>query len=107
MKKTFAIIALAVTATLGNTVFAADIDLGKKISQSKGCLGCHGTNGISAEGTSYPNLAGQKAAYLEKALRAYRDKTRQAPLMNGMAAGLSDADIANLAAFYSSLKPCP
>ncbi len=88
-------------------VMAADAEAGKQISQSKGCVGCHGANGISAEGTSYPNLAGQKEAYIVKALNAYKDKSRTAQLMNGMAAGLSDEDIANLAAYYSSLKPCP
>ncbi|BCX87712.1 cytochrome c [Methylomarinovum tepidoasis] len=107
MRKAFSIVALMVGSLWGNAVLCADADAGRKISQSKGCIGCHGVNGISAPGTSYPNLAGQKAPYLEKALKAYRDKTRQAPLMNGMAAGLSEGDIADLAAFYSSLKPCP
>ena len=54
-------------------VMAADAEAGKQISQSKGCVGCHGANGISAEGTSYPNLAGQKEAYIVKALNAYKE----------------------------------
>ncbi len=107
MKKTLYIIAVSLCLGHLGSAGAADAGAGKALSQGKGCSGCHGANAISAEGTGYPNLAGQKAPYLEKALKAYRDKSRQAPLMNGMAAGLSDEDIANLAAYYASLKPCP
>jgi cytochrome c553 len=39
-------------------------------------------------------------------LKAYREKTRTAPIMNGMAASLNDDDIANLAAYFSRLKAC-
>lgn len=55
----------------------------------------------------YPNLAGQNAEYLVSALKAYRDKQRQggmAAIMQMQASNLSDEDIANLAAYYSSLK---
>ncbi len=85
----------------------ADIEAGKKIAQVKRCGDCHGAQGISLEGTSYPNLAGQKPAYLSQALAAYRAQTRQHPLMTGMAKDLSDSDIANLAAYFASLAACP
>ncbi|HEB78362.1 MAG TPA: cytochrome c [Methylothermaceae bacterium] len=100
---------LSILAFLGyaSASWAADPKVGEQISKTKGCAGCHGAKGISPEGTSYPNLAGQKEAYIVNALKAYRDKTRQAPLMNGMAAGFSDEDIDNLAAYYASLNPCP
>jgi len=107
MHKRILILAIFTFSSYVSSSFAADPAIGAQISQTKGCAGCHGARGVSAEGTSYPNLAGQKAAYLVKALKAYRDKTRRAPLMNGMAAGLSDEDIANLAAYYASLNPCP
>jgi cytochrome c553 len=57
---------------------------------------------------TYPNLAGQKAAYLESSIKAYKTQERkggQAALMYGMVAALSDDDIANLAAYFSSLDP--
>ncbi|MEY8204683.1 MAG: cytochrome c [Bermanella sp.] len=82
---------------------AGDAAAGK--AKSMVCAACHGGNGISAV-PSYPNLKGQKAAYLESSLQAFRAKTRtgnQAAMMYGMAATLSDADIANLAAYYSAL----
>lgn len=92
---------LAVISMLSIHGFAADIDAGK--TKASSCAGCHGAAGISAAPT-YPNLAGQKAAYLEKQLKAFRDGTRKDPLMNAMAKPLSDRDIANLAAYYESLS---
>jgi cytochrome c553 len=51
-----------------------------------------------------PNLAGQVEIYLVKALTEYRDGTRQNPVMSVVAKDLSDADIANLAAYYGGLQ---
>ena len=81
---------------------AADIEAGK--SSAVACAACHGNNGISLI-PNYPNLAGQKEAYLKDALKAYRDGGRKNPIMTQMAANLSDDDIANLAAYFSSLDP--
>lgn len=88
---------------LGGPAQAANPDAGKAASTV--CAGCHGPKGISASG-NFPNLAGQKADYLAAQLKALRDKTRVAPVMNAMAAALKDDDIANLAAYFSSLKAC-
>ena len=85
---------------IANHAIAGDATAGK--AKAATCAGCHGENGISVQ-DDWPNLAGQKAAYLENALKAYRDGTRKNDLMSGMAAGLSDQDIANLAAYYSNL----
>ncbi len=82
---------------------AADPEAGKAKAQT--CVGCHGDKGISASG-AFPNLAGQKADYLAAQLKAFREKTRVAPVMNGMAGSLKDDDIANLSAYFASLKPC-
>ncbi|MCE0734404.1 cytochrome c [Halomonas sp. G15] len=68
------------------------------------CVACHGTDGKGLA-PIYPNLNGQSATYLEGALKAYRDSQRQggnAMLMTPMAQGLSDEDIADIAAYYSS-----
>jgi cytochrome c553 len=83
---------------------AANIEAGKAKFGAL-CVNCHGANGVStAEG--FPNLAGQKSGYVANALRAYRDKSRTAALMNAMAANLTDAEIEDLAAYLASLKPC-
>ena len=82
-----------------------DIDAGR--DKSRLCVGCHGVAGIS-NAPVYPNLAGQKEAYLVSALQAYKSRDRQggnAAVMWSLAAGLSDDDIGNLAAYYSSLTP--
>ena len=59
--------------------------------------------GISAIPT-YPNLAGQKEAYMVKQMKAFKDGTRKDPTMNAMAKPLSDADMANIAAHYAGMK---
>ena len=78
----------------------ADIAAGK--AKSAVCAACHGANGISII-PDYPNLAGQKVKYLESTIKAYRDGERKNPIMSPMASGLSDSDIANIAAYFASL----
>lgn len=98
-------IALALALSLPMVANAAgDVAAGK--AKSMMCAGCHGADGI-AIAPMYPNLKGQQAMYLESSLKAFKDKSRkggQAAMMYGMAAPLSEADIKNLAAYYSSLK---
>jgi cytochrome c553 len=81
---------------------AGDIESGK--AKAGVCAACHGGNGIS-QIPMYPNLAGQKEQYLVIQLKAFRAKERNNMVMAPMAAALSDDDIANLAAYYSSLNP--
>ncbi|WP_337879535.1 cytochrome c [Rheinheimera sp.] len=66
------------------------------------CAACHGADGVSMM-PDYPNLAGQKEKYLQLAITAYRDGGRKHAVMSPMANGLTDADIANLAAYFASL----
>jgi len=65
------------------------------------CTGCHGHKGISSK-PLWPRLAGQHAPYLALQLRAFRDGSRRNAVMEPIAATLSDADIANLAAYYAA-----
>ncbi len=84
--------------------YAGDADAGKQ--KAAVCTSCHGANGVAMIPT-YPSLAGQNELYLVSALKAYKDGSRsggQAVIMAAMAQGLSDADMANLAAYYYSLK---
>jgi cytochrome c553 len=67
------------------------------------CDRCHGTNGNSTD-PRLPALAGQREDYLQPVLQAYRAGKRKSSAMSAMSAGLSDADIDNLAAYYSHQK---
>lgn len=93
------LIALALASTAG-LAQAGDAAAGK--AKANSCVACHGANGIS-NNPIYPSLAGQKEQYLAKQMKAFRDGQRQDPVMTAMAKPLSDADIANLAAYYADL----
>ena len=80
---------------------AGDIAAGK--AKASMCAGCHGADGMSLNNV-WPNLAGQKAGYLVKQLKDFKSGARKDPMMAGMAKPLSDADIANISAYYASLK---
>lgn len=80
-----------------------DVAAGRDIAEAS-CADCHGMDGRGQkEGT--PNLAAQPAAYLVDALSAYRDGRRHHEPLQEMTVGMSDADIANIAGYYSSLPP--
>ncbi len=66
------------------------------------CAACHGANGVSV-GDAIPNLAGQKAGYIEAQLRALKAGTRKNAVMGAIAAQLAPEDIPNVAAYFSSL----
>ena len=88
-------------AVATSAVEAANIQAGKQAANS--CASCHGSNGISPI-ENYPNLAGQKAAYLEKQMVDFKSKSRVDPIMNSMVAGLTEQQIKDIAAYYASLK---
>lgn len=98
MKRIF--LAFAVTI-FSQPVFAGDIAAGK--ANAITCMACHGAAGISPNDI-WPNLAGQKEAYLVKQIKAFRDGDRVDPMMAPMVKPLSDSDVENLAAYFSSLK---
>lgn len=101
MKKVMlSVAAIALVGSMGSAV-AGDAAAGK--IKAAVCAACHGATGISAI-PNYPNLAGQKEAYIVKQLAAFKAGTRKDPVMAPMAAPLTDADMANLAAYYAGLK---
>ncbi len=88
-------------AAFTNMASAADAGAGK--AKAGMCAGCHGPKGISIAPT-YPNLAGQKEAYLNAQIKAFRDGARKNAMMEPMVKNLTDADAANLAAYFAGLK---
>ncbi|MFV2031209.1 MAG: cytochrome c [Gammaproteobacteria bacterium] len=70
------------------------------------CAGCHGVDGNSVAGT-WPVLAGQHASYLVKQLRDFKSGKRTNPIMQSIAGSLGDADMQDIAAYYSGQKIKP
>ena len=90
---------------MSSAIAAGDIEAGaNKVSM---CVGCHGIpNYKTAFPKTYrvPRIAGQKVEYLVSALKAYRGGQRNHPSMKAVAGSMTDQDIADISAYYSSLN---
>ena len=86
-------------------VYATPVEVaeGGRIAEAS-CARCHGASGISAT-KGVPHLAGQRAAYLDLQLRAYRHSARVQDAMAGIVRYLSDDALVKVAAYYASLEP--
>ncbi len=93
-------LAAAALLALQPALAAPDAVAGKARAEAV-CAACHGANGVSVS-DAIPHLAGQRAAYLEAQLRAFKAGTRKQPLMNAMAAQLSAQDISDVAAHFAA-----
>lgn len=91
-------ISIIASETVGTEPYIGNAAQGK--SKGAMCAGCHGADGNSPSG-DFPKLAGQHASYVASALSRYRKGSRANSVMQGMAAALTDEDIADLAAYYS------
>jgi cytochrome c553 len=102
MKKLVSVFTMGVLLGLSGAALAAGDAAAGKTKATTVCAGCHGAEGIS-NNPMWPNLKGQKEGYIIKQLKAFRDGTRTDPMMSPMAKPLTDADIENVAAYFSSL----
>lgn len=94
---------LAASATGAFAQAAGDAVAGReKIAMCTGCHAIPGWRTVYPEIYSVPLIAGQHQAYIVKALQAYRSGERSHPSMRAIASSLTDADMANLAAFYGA-----
>ncbi len=103
MKKITALLVFASITPIG---MSAEIVGNPQAAKAKieMCIGCHGIPGYKAtfpEVYQVPMIGGQTAKYIESALNAYKKGDRKHPSMRGIAASLSDQDIADVAAFYA------
>ena len=92
-----------ITISLASTVVFAKGDPKSGATKATTCAACHGAKGVSAN-DMWPSLKGQKYGYLVKSLKDYKSGKRKDPLMTPQAKTLSDKEIEDLAAYYSSLK---
>lgn len=100
MKRVLLSVGIAAVIGIGGAQAAGDAAAGK--AKAAVCAGCHGANG---EGVApNPALAGKSEDVLAQALKDFKSGKRDNAIMKGMTAALSDADVANLAAYFASLK---
>jgi cytochrome c553 len=106
------ILLLATAATMSLSALAQDKNAGGKTgapSNTAGapvsmCIGCHAIPGYQASFPQVyrvPKIGGQSQQYIEAALKAYRQGDRSHPTMTGVAKGLTDEQIASVAAYYA------
>jgi cytochrome c553 len=111
MKKILALAAFIAAASLSlNAVAGGNVENGKALAASKGCIGCHGQD-LNTPMEGAPKLAGQHADYIEHALMAYKrggegsanNNGRSNAIMGGQAQGLNPQEIKDIAAYAHSL----
>ncbi len=86
-------------AATAETAISGDPDAGKEKAQS--CAACHGADGNSSN-ADWPKIAGQQADYIVTQLQAFKSGARENAQMSPMAADLSEQDMHDLAAYFSS-----
>ncbi|MDI9239751.1 cytochrome c [Lysobacter sp. LF1] len=94
----------AAAATPAPAAVTGNADRGRQLTYT--CQGCHGVTGYKNAYPNYhvPKIGGQSAVYLTNALNEYKKGTRKHPTMQAQSQSFSDQDIADIAAFLSSLK---
>jgi cytochrome c553 len=104
-KASFLLLGLAAgaVATLGPSAPAAAADAAAGRQKARQCQTCHGIDGI-AKIPIAPHIAGESQIYLETQLKAFRSGKREHEIMSVIAKDLSDADIADLSAWYASIE---
>lgn len=96
-----AVVVLGLAQAVSAAPLVGDATAGQ--AKAAACAACHGADGNSVA-PNFPRLAGQGARYIVKELSDFKAGRRQNAIMNGMAAGLSDQDMADVAAWFSSQK---
>ena len=96
------LVACGVMLVLSAPALAGDAEAGKRKSQT--CAACHGPDGNTPIGPDFPRLGGQHYDYLVKSLQGYKSGARKNPVMNPLAANLTQRDIEDLAAFFAGQR---
>ena len=103
--KTNTLLAVALFCLAGQAAAIGDKgDAAAGKQKAAACAACHGADGNKTLDNTYPKLAGQYPDYLLKALKEYKSGKRVNAVMAGQVQALTDADMANLAVYYGSLK---
>jgi cytochrome c553 len=102
MKRALTLFSFGAMLAFASTQLLASGSIENGKQKAATCFACHGVDGNSVD-PQYPRLAGQYNLYLQQVLREYKDGQRGNPIMKGMVATLSDQDIEDVAAYFSSL----
>jgi len=102
MKRALTLLSLGATLAFVSTQLLASGSVENGKQKAATCFACHGVDGNAVD-PQYPRLAGQYNMYLQQVLHEYKDGQRDNPIMKGMVATLSDQDIEDVAAYFSSL----
>jgi cytochrome c553 len=102
MKRALSLLSFGAVLALASTqlMAAGNIENGKQKAAT--CFACHGTDGNGVD-PQYPRLAGQYNMYIQQALHEYKSGQRGNAIMKGFVATLSEQDIEDVAAYFSSL----
>ncbi len=101
MKKSLITAIVALSAMINAPLQAGDAAAGASAYNAKGCIACHGVSGKKPI-ANYPVIGGKPADFIAGELKKFKSGERNNPVMMPMAAGLSDADVANLAAYLAT-----
>ena len=102
MNRAFNLISFGALLAFASAPLLADGNPAAGKTKAATCFACHGVDG-NATDPQYPRLAGQYNLYMQHVLHEYKDGQRNNPIMKGMVATLSDQDIEDVAAYFSSL----
>ena len=94
---------IALACALACVMSSAQADLQAGADKAKACAICHGEFGVNVLPT-VPNIAGQPESYLAEQLKAYRSGQRVHSVMFVVSSPLTDADVADLSAWYASIQ---
>jgi len=103
MKKKLQILSISLVLTSVTSILHAEGNINAGKQKTGTCTSCHGDNGNSLV-AAFPKLAQQHASYLKQQLHAFKDGSRNDPMMSAVAQSLTDEDIADISAYYATQK---
>ncbi|EGW23334.1 MULTISPECIES: c-type cytochrome [Methylobacter] len=103
MKKKLQVLSISLALASATSILHAEGNINAGKQKSASCTSCHGDDGNSMVAT-FPKLAQQHSSYLVKQLHAFKDGSRNDPMMSAMALALTDEDITDISAYYATQK---
>ena len=101
MKRALTLLSFGIALALASAPLLASGNADNGKTKAATCVACHGADGNAVD-PQYPRLAGQYNEYIQQSLHEYKDGRRNNAIMKGFAGTLSDQDIEDIAAYFSS-----